>query len=69
MGHVNSISQDPEPLYALLPTENDRIPIVFVSKRVPDETEIKISTQTDKLLKSLFVWQQEFEQYQEDKTL
>ena len=60
MGQAKSRSQNVEQLaiqYVRLPKQD---PIFLARAKLSDETDIKISTQTDGLLKSLFVWNDEF---------
>ena len=60
MGQSKSRSQNTEPVQFVpiqLPIKQD--PIFLARGKLSDESEIKISTETDGLFKNLFVWKEE----------
>lgn len=50
-------------------TNQDQELTFTLKGKLPDGAEIKFSNQTDKFLKSRFVWQQEFESYRADRNV
>ena len=52
-----------------LSRKQDQETIFRVQGKLPDETEIKISSQTDRIFKWYFIWQQELESFREDRNI